>query len=73
MTYARNHCQNIKTLLKIAAFDHNPCCLLTNRITSRETDIKRHGTCSDRADAQAGLDLCLSQTHYVGFVMAWFK
>jgi hypothetical protein len=31
---------------------------------------EQHGSWSDCADAQAGLDPCWSQTHYVGFVMA---
>jgi hypothetical protein len=35
--------------------------------TIRETHSKQHGSWSDCADAQAGLDLCWSQTHYVGF------
>jgi hypothetical protein len=53
--------------------DQNPCCSLTNPITSRETDSEQHGSWSDCADAQAGLDLCWSDTHYVGFVMARLK
>jgi hypothetical protein len=50
-----------------------PCCSLTNPITSRETDSEQHGSWSDCADAQAGLDPCWSQTHYVGFVMTRLK
>jgi hypothetical protein len=34
---------------------------------------KQHGSWSDCADAQAGLDPCWLQTHYVGFVMARLK
>jgi hypothetical protein len=30
---------------------------------------EQHGSWSDCADAQAGLDPCWSQTHYAGFVM----
>jgi hypothetical protein len=40
-----------------------------NPITSRETDSEQHGSLSDCADAQAGLDPCWSQTHYVGLVV----
>jgi hypothetical protein len=43
--------------------DLDPCCSLTNPITSRETDSNR----------QAGLDQRWSQTHYVGFVMMRLK
>jgi hypothetical protein len=43
--------------------------LITNPISSRETDSEQHRTWSDCADAQAGLDPCWLQTHYVGFVM----
>jgi hypothetical protein len=43
-------------------------CLPT-LLTSRETDSKQHGSWSDCADAQAGLDPCWSQMHYVAFVM----
>jgi hypothetical protein len=39
------------------------------RLPSRETDREQHGSLSDCADAQAGLDPCWSQMHYVGFVM----
>jgi hypothetical protein len=42
---------------------------LPTLITSRETDSEQHGSWSDCADAQAGLDPCWSQTHYVGFVV----
>jgi hypothetical protein len=42
-------------------------------MTSQETDSKQHGSWSDCADAQAGLDPCWSQTHYVGFVMTQLK
>jgi hypothetical protein len=30
---------------------------------------EQHGSWSDCTDTQAGLDSCLAQTHYVGFVM----
>jgi hypothetical protein len=36
---------------------------------NRETDSEQHGSWSDCTDAQAGLDPCWSQSHYVGFVM----
>jgi hypothetical protein len=49
--------------------DQDPCRSLTNPITSRETDSEQHVSWSDCADAQAGLDPCWSQTHYVGFVV----
>jgi hypothetical protein len=52
-----------------AQSDQDPCCLLTNSITSRETNSEQHGSWLNCADAQAGLDPCWSQTHYVGFVM----
>jgi hypothetical protein len=45
------------------------CCSLTNSITNTETDSEQHGSWPDCADAQAGLDPCWLQTHYVGFVM----
>jgi hypothetical protein len=35
--------------------------------------LEEHGTRSDCADAQAGLDPCWSQSHYVGFVVTWLK
>jgi hypothetical protein len=54
-----------------AQSDQDPCCSLTNPITSREINSVQHGSLSDCADAQAGLDPYWSQTHYVGFVMAW--
>jgi hypothetical protein len=44
-----------------------------NSLTSRETDREQHGFWSDCGDAQADLDPCWSQTHYVGFVMTWLK
>jgi hypothetical protein len=34
---------------------------------------EQHGSWSDCADAQAGLDPCWSQTHYVGFVVTRLK
>jgi hypothetical protein len=43
---------------------------LPTLVTSSETDCEHHGSWSDYADAQAGLDRCWSQSHYVGFVMA---
>jgi hypothetical protein len=52
-----------------AQSDQDPCCSLTNTITSRETDSEQHVSWSDCADAQASLDLCWSQTHYVCFVV----
>jgi hypothetical protein len=65
---------NVTTLsycrvLPSAQSDQDPCCSLTNPITSRETESEQHGSWSDFAEAQAGLDPCWSQTHYVGFVM----
>jgi hypothetical protein len=39
-------------------------------ITSRETNSEQHESWSDFADAQAGLDPCRLQMHYVGFVVA---
>jgi hypothetical protein len=54
-----------------AQFDQDPCCSLTNQITRLETDSEKHGSWSDCADVQAGLDQCWSQTHYVGFVVTW--
>jgi hypothetical protein len=48
-----------------AQSDQDPCRLLTNHITRQETDTEQHGSWSDCADAQAGLDPCWS----VGFVM----
>jgi hypothetical protein len=53
--------------------DQDPCCSLTNPISSRETDSEQHGSWSDCTDAQAGLDPCWSQKHYVGFVVTWLK
>jgi hypothetical protein len=53
--------------LRPAWSDQDPCCSLTNSITSRETDSEQHGSWSDFADAQAGMDPCWSQTHYIGF------
>jgi hypothetical protein len=41
--------------------------------TSRETDSKQHWSWSDCAEAQAGLDPCLSQTHCVGFLLTRFN
>jgi hypothetical protein len=38
-------------------------------VTNRGTDSEQYGSWSDCADAQAGLNPCWSQTHYVGFVM----
>jgi hypothetical protein len=49
--------------------DQDPCCSLTNPITSRETDSEQYGSWSDCTDGQADLKTCWSQTHYVGFVM----
>jgi hypothetical protein len=57
----------------IAQSDQDPCCSLINPITSRETDSEQHGSLSDCADAQASLDPCWSQTHYVGFVVTRLK
>jgi peptide YY len=52
-----------------AQSDQDPCCSLTYPITSIETDSEQHGSWSDCADAQTGLDPCWSQTHYIGFVV----
>jgi hypothetical protein len=41
----------------------------TDPIRSKETASKQHGSWSDCAEAQAGLDPCWSQTHDVGFVV----
>jgi hypothetical protein len=49
-----------------AQSDQDPCCSLTNPITSSETDSEQHGSWSHCADAQAGLDPCWSQT------LCWF-
>jgi hypothetical protein len=51
--------------------DQDPCCMLTNPITSRETDSEQHESWSDCTDALAGLDPCWSQTHYDDFVVTW--
>jgi hypothetical protein len=46
---------------------------LTNPITSKEIDREQHGSWSDWADEQAGLDPFQLQTHYVGFVVTGLK
>jgi hypothetical protein len=51
--------------------DQDPCCLLTNPITSRETDSEQHGSLSDCADVQADLDPCWLKMHSVVFVMCF--
>jgi hypothetical protein len=48
----------IQTRLRIES-DQDPCCSLTNSITSRGTDSEQHASWSDCAAAQAGLDPCL--------------
>jgi hypothetical protein len=46
-----------------------PTCSLSVSLLVIELVSEQHGSWSDCADAQAGLDPCWSQTHYVGFVM----
>jgi hypothetical protein len=48
----------IQNSLRIRAVWSGPCCALTNPITSRETDSEQHGSWSDCAEAQTGLDPC---------------
>jgi hypothetical protein len=49
--------------------DQDPCCSLSVSILVIGLVSKHHGSWSECADAQAGLDPCWSQTHYVGFVV----
>jgi hypothetical protein len=50
-----------------------PAWFQTSLRISSETDSEQHGSWTDCADAQAGLDPCWSRTHYVGFVMTQLK
>jgi hypothetical protein len=59
----RIHAVRFQTLLQVDK-------LIAN---SRQTDSEQHGSWSNCAGAQAGLDPCWSQTHYVSFVMARLK
>jgi hypothetical protein len=52
-----------------AKSDQDPCCSLSVSLLVKVLLSEQHGSWSDYADAQAGLDPCLSQTHYVGFVV----
>jgi hypothetical protein len=45
------------------------CCSLSDSLLVIEYVSEQHGSWSDCADAQAGLNTCWSQTHYVGFVV----
>jgi hypothetical protein len=49
--------------------DQDPCCSLSVSLLVIGFVSEQHGSWSDCADAQAGLDPCWSQTHYVGFVV----
>jgi hypothetical protein len=53
-----------------AQFDQDPCCSLSVSLLIIGFVSEQHGFWSDCADAQACLDPCWSQTHYVGFVTA---
>jgi hypothetical protein len=54
-----------------AQSDQDPCCSLSVSLLVIEFVSKQHVSWSDCADAQAGLDTCWLQTHYVGFVVTW--
>jgi hypothetical protein len=49
--------------------DLGPCCSLSISLLVIGFVSEQHGSWSDYADAQAGLDPCWSKTHYVGFVV----
>jgi hypothetical protein len=53
--------------------DQDPCCSLAVSLFVIELVSEQHGSLSDCADAQAGLDPCWLQTHYVDFVVARLK
>jgi hypothetical protein len=65
----RGDMSRVTTKPASAQSDQDPCCSLTNPFTSRENNSEQHGSGSDCADTQAGLDPCWSQTHFVGFVV----
>jgi hypothetical protein len=52
-----------------AQFDQDPCCPLSVSLLVIGFGSEQHGSWSDCAEAQAGLDPCWSQRHYVGFVV----
>jgi hypothetical protein len=49
------------------------CCSLSVSLLVLGFVSEQHGSWSDCADAQAGLDPCWSKTHYVGFVVKRLK
>jgi hypothetical protein len=67
---------NVLTSHKVdtsAQTDQDPCCSLSVSLLVIEFVSEQHESWSDCVDAQAGLDPCWSQTHYVGFVVARLK
>jgi hypothetical protein len=49
--------------------DQDPCCSLSVSLLVIDLVSEQHGSLSDFADAQAGLDPCWLQTHFIGFVV----
>jgi hypothetical protein len=65
--------QNQHSAFASAQSDQDPCCSLSVYLLVIELISGQHGSWSDYADSQAGLDPCWSQTHYVGFDVTRFK
>jgi hypothetical protein len=71
----------IQTSLRIRAVWSGFSCSLTNPITSSKTDSEQHGSWSDCAEAQAGLDPYAGRKHIIlvfcrdvaHFILYWHK
>jgi hypothetical protein len=59
-----NQPAHLRSLIRIHAV-RLPTLLQTEKLIANSTDPDQ--------DALAGLDLCWSQTHYVGFVVTWLN
>jgi hypothetical protein len=60
---------HLSRVMTSAQSDQDPCCSLSVSLLIIGLISEQHGSWSDCADAQAGLDPCWSQIHNVGFVM----